>query len=194
MRRRAKTFSIVLVAALSLGTGIARADSARVTRGDAEAIFQARLTGDFAIRVHSTALAGAPAQDGLGRILPFHAFDGTHYCSLDWHSLSLFFYDFGDQAFVAAELAPYVYAWTLDGSPIATESTAVKRVDPVWMQAMWGTPDGWGAGNGALLAPDALAVGTHTAHLVVTDVSSSTVVFDNGITFVVDRPGTGACA
>jgi hypothetical protein len=191
---RTLTILCTAVALAATVCSAARADSPRITRGDAAAIFEARFTGDLAIRSHSTTLAGAPAQDALGRILPFSVFDGRHYCSLDWHSLRLFFYDFGDRDFVASELAPYVYAWTLDGVPIASQSTAVKRFDPVWMQATWGTPDGWGAGNGTILPPDALLPGAHTAHLVVTDTSTSTVVFDDGIAFVVDATGTGTCA
>jgi hypothetical protein len=185
---------IAVVAFAAAAAAAAVADSPRITRGDAQAIFEARFTGDFAIATHSPTLEGAPAQDALGRILPFAVFNGRHFCSLDWHSLSLFFYDFGDRAFVAGELAPYVYDWTLDGAPLATETTAVTRVDPDWLFATWGTSEGYGAGNGAILPPDALAPGAHTAHLVVTDSSNGSIVFDNGLTFIVDPPDVGTCS
>ena len=138
--------------------------------------------------------AGAPAQFGLGRIRPFSFLNGTHFCSLDWHTISLVFVDVGSYAVVSAELAPFVWSYTLDGAPLASETTAVKRFDPEALLAFVGEREGYWRGGGAVVSPATLPVGTHTVHLVVTDSSTGAVIFDDAVTFVMDAAGTGACA
>jgi hypothetical protein len=70
MTRLVSTFAAALALAV-VAAGAAQANSTRLTRGDAEARFQAPLNGGSAIRLHGgDVLEGAPVQTG-GRIGPF---------------------------------------------------------------------------------------------------------------------------
>src|SRR5689334_6521585 len=64
----------------------------RVTKGNAEAVFEAFGGGGWMIRLHAGKIEGAPADfmaDGLARISMLDAYDQKHYCALDWHVISL---------------------------------------------------------------------------------------------------------
>ena len=80
-----RLISVVAVAFVATVTAVsaAQADSARITQGDAEALFQAPFNGGAAIRLHGgDVLEGAPVQPG-GVLRPFGG--GTpHFCTLNW--------------------------------------------------------------------------------------------------------------
>src|SRR4030095_13024467 len=89
-RRWPLLLAAVLVVVLLLAGSPAGAHSPRITRGDADAIFEPTPTGGWAILLHSPTGQGAPfdAQD-RGAIRPLSFNDGKHYCAEDWHVILL---------------------------------------------------------------------------------------------------------
>jgi hypothetical protein len=165
----------------------------RISRGDAEAVYSASGNGGQAILLHSPAPQGAPDPQGV-RIGPFGAANGRHFCNLDWHVLGVNIVDFpGSHADMSALLNQLDVEITLDGAPFPLLSSTVKRWNPEAALAAFGSADAWFKPFGGLIAPGALAVGTHTTSIVLTDPSTGEV--DTGsATFFVDASGTGSCA
>jgi hypothetical protein len=169
------------------------APTPRVSRGDAEAVYNASGNGGQAILLHSPTPQGAPDPQGV-RIGPFGAANGRHFCNLDWHVLGVNIVDFpGSHADMSALLNQLDVEITLDGAPFPLLSSTVKRWNPEGALAAFGSADAWFKPFGGLIAPGALAVGTHTTIIVLTDPSTGEV--DTGsATFFVDASGTGSCA
>jgi uncharacterized protein (DUF1501 family) len=162
----------------------AQAGNSRVTRGDAEAIFQAFGNGGWAIRDHRGTQVGAPADSQLrGSIRPFSGspWDGRHFCAEDWHVLIV-----ADIEDTRDQVAASVMQLTLDGATLATTRTAVKRFLKEGAQS-----EAYYAQEGAILSPSELSVGSHELAFAGTffDGSSET----DQITFYIDPAGTGAC-
>jgi hypothetical protein len=143
------------------------------TRGDAQGIFQAFFTGGTAIRAHNHLAEGVPGVPGEttpdgARIYPL--LDDLEYCDQGWHVVLLGAFD--DLAFYAGnrELFDYLTAidirFTLDGVPLETKRTAIKRIatsDPAFLD------EGFEVGFGAFLAPGALSVGSHELRTFIHD-------------------------
>jgi hypothetical protein len=91
-------------------------------------------------------------------------------------------------------LEPLEFHWTLDGVPIESMETPVKAVsDPGFGST--GSERAFLISNGYILAPDELAVGQHTSHLVVDNWFGRGIPLDFGdVVFYVDSPGSAACA
>ena len=170
----------------------ASADSTRVTQGDAQAIFEGGSGGGRATLLHSPTLQGAPDDLQLGRIGPFGDANGRHYCSLDWHVVNTNIGALGPYTVVAPELDGLVVAITLDGSNLQLSTTAIRRLNPQWVLLHFGSDEAYARDFGAILSPDALAVGTHTVGISVFDPVTGELD-TGGATFYVDPAGTGAC-
>jgi hypothetical protein len=190
-RRWTLLVSAVLVVVSLLAGSPAGANSARITRGDAEAIFQATPNGGWAVLLHSPTGQGAPfdAQD-RGAIRPLSSNDGRHYCAEDWHVILLASIVGGDASFTRPEakaiLDSVVLSFTLDGAPLPTTRTTVKRfLNP--------EPDdvAYAVQEGRIMAPSDLSVGGHQLAVTITEPEFPTEVLE--ITFFIDAPGTGAC-
>jgi len=190
-RRWTLLVSAVLVVVSLLAGSPAGANSARITRGDAEAIFQATPNGGWAVLLHSPTGQGAPfdAQD-RGAIRPLSFNDGKHYCAEDWHVILLAPIVGGDASFTRPEaeaiLDSVVLRFTLDGAPLPTTRTTVKRfLNP--------EPDdvAYAVQEGRIMAPSDLSVGGHQLAVTITEPGFPTEVLE--ITFFIDAPGTGAC-
>jgi hypothetical protein len=182
---------VVLVAVPLLVGSPAGANSARITRGDVEAIFQATPNGGWAVLLHSPTGQGAPfdAQD-RGAIRPLSFNDGKHYCAEDWHVILLAPVVTGDASFTRPEaeaiLDSVVLSFTLDGAPLPTTRTTVRPfLNP--------EPDdvGYAVQEGRIMAPSDLSVGGHQLAVTITEPGFPTEVLE--ITFFIDAPGTGAC-
>jgi hypothetical protein len=78
--------------------------------------------------------------------------------------------------------------FTLDGQPLATVQTATKRL--LRDLTEFGLTTGYWFQQGRVLAPDELAVGTHTLTLLLSDPFGVDL---SQISFTVDAAGTGAC-
>ena len=167
----AVTAAVVLVAIG--GTGYA-ASPGTPTRGDAQGIFQAFFTGGSAIRMHNHLADGVPGVPGEttpdgARIYPL--LDDLVYCEGGWHVVLLGLFD--DPAFYSGgnkELFDLLSAaevrFALDGVPLPTERTAVKRIahtDPEVID------EAFTVGFGAFLPPGALSVGPHELRTFIHD-------------------------
>jgi hypothetical protein len=181
---------LAVAAVFAAGAG-ARADG-RVSKGEAQSVFQAFGNGGITVFGHTHTVDEDTLSDTLVAIRPLDPWNGNHYCALDWHVIVLAIFDGADasykkQTFEALREATSM-SFTVDDEPIATGQTATKRFlgDP----AFFGMTTGYWYAQGRVLAPDELAVGTHTLGAVVTDPEG---VWQNTVTFTIDAPGTGAC-
>jgi hypothetical protein len=169
------------------------AGASRVSHGEANAVFQAFGNGGWAVLLHNDKAHGAPSNGlpGLVTIRPFSGtpFDGAHYCALDWHAIVIADIEPGPHQDAAATIADLTVAFTLDGAPLQTTQTAVKRfLNP----ERFGLEDAYYSQFGRVMAPSELAAGSHSLSVEIRGADGS-VGFADAITFVVDAPGTGAC-
>ncbi len=168
-----------------------------VTRGDAEAIFNAALTGCAAVLAQGNLHEGQPCEDTQrAQLRLFAPLPTQHYCVDDWHVVRIT---------VVFEVAPgdtnqgtrqkvdeFTASFVLDGQPLDTSRTPAKPVTPPSASALGVTTPAYWANIGTLLPPEALGVGSHSSHVETFDPSTNTTsVFDS--VFVIDPSGTGAC-
>ena len=192
--RRWTLLAVAVLVAVSLLAGSpAGANSPRVTRGDAEAIFQAFPNGGWAVRLHSPTTQGAPADVNIrGQIRPLPVADGRHFCAEDWHVILLALVFGGDASFTrqdAEAIANTVtVSFTLDGAPLPTTRTAIK---PFLGAEQFELEKAYAFQQGRIMAPTDLSVGSH--HLVVTITEPGFPTDVGEITFFIDAPGTGTC-
>jgi hypothetical protein len=174
------------------GAGPANADPDRISRGEAEAVYQAAGTGGLAIlRQASGRAVGVPANQEVA-IRPY--FDsGLHYCVEDWHAIMLAF--IGDLPTMQAardSFDPVVFTFHLDGILLDTERTQVKpylypeSIDPEWEVA-------FAFQQGLLMAPGDLTVGSHTVTMTSVNPDNPDDNFELESQFFVDATGTGTC-
>jgi hypothetical protein len=163
----------------------------RATKGDAEAVLQAGGSGGFAILQHSKIAEGAPSQglsDSRVAIRPFSAWDGRHFCQLDWHVILVADIEPVDATSSRQDAQAAVDALaitlTLDGAPLPLTRTAVKQfLDP----ERFGLEDAVFAQWGHIISPTDLAVGRHT----LSGQFGSEPLPE--IEFFIDAEGSGAC-
>jgi hypothetical protein len=168
----------------------------RITRGDVQSVFEAFGNGGRAILKHSKTAEGAPADffGSHGAIRPFAGspWDGAHFCSDDWHVIQIADIEGGDASFkqqtAAAIIEGLTIAFTLDGTPLPTARTAVKRLNN---PEQFGLEVAYYAQQGRIMSPTDLAVGRHDLTVEISD--SSGAVYQDGITFFIDAAGTGSC-
>ena len=183
----------VLVAVALLAGSPAGANSPRVTRGDAQAIFQAFPNGGWAVLLHSPTTQGAPADVNIrGQIRPLPIADGRHFCAEDWHVILLALVFGGDASFTRQDAVAIAntltVSFTLDGAPLPTTRTAIK---PFLAAEEFGLETAYAFQQGRIMAPTDLSVGSH--QLVVTILEPGFPPDTGGITFFIDTAGTGAC-
>ena len=144
------------------------------TRGDAEGIFQAFFTGGAAIRTHNHLAEGVPGVPGEttrdgARIYP--GLDNLEYCNRGWHVVVLGYFD-DPNLFPGGnrELFDYLSAvdirFVLDGGPLQTERTAIKRLthfDPAFGD------EAFAVTFGAFLPPGDLSLGTRQLQTTIVD-------------------------
>ena len=171
--------------------------SRRITRGDAEAVLNAFGGGGRAVLLHSKTAEGAPADfDGShGSIRPFAGspWDGAHFCAEDWHVILIADIEGGDTSFKHDDAESIMngldISFTLDGAPLATTRTAIKRfLNP----GQFGLQVAYYFQQGQIMSPADLSVGSHRLDVTIVDASGQQN-FQDGITFFIDAPGTGAC-
>lgn len=170
----------------------------RVTRGDAQAVFEAFGGGGWAIRLHPGIIEGAPADfmaGGLARISMMDAYDQKHYCALDWHVISILIVE-GSRAGEALSnqqifdrIAGRDVVFTLDGKTLQTKRTTPRRTTN---PALKGFTEAFYVQVGRVMSPDELTVGMHKLGAVGNDFGSPPEDF-GAITFFVDAPDNGTC-
>ncbi len=199
VRRPRSLFRSIVMASFAVmvslvGVVPAGASSDRVSKGQAEAVLQAFGGAGWVILNHQKTMVGPPADSDLqSSIRPFSGdlWDGRHFCVQDWHTILISGISSSGSSDpwslqqARADLDPAVVTFTLDGGPLATNRTPIKRYlkDP--------SVEAYYFQQGTVLPPSALAVGTHTASFLVTFPNGD--AFGDGITFYIDPSGTGAC-
>jgi hypothetical protein len=166
------------------------ASSMRITKGDAQAVFEASFTGGGDVILHNNSIENkaAPA-DSAARIRP--VFDGLSYCSLDWHVISFaLLFPASTEKQARNAFASSSVTFLLDGSPISSTQTAMKR-DTSFEAEVPGTTPSWVVHYGQVVAPADLAVGTHTLEADVTTLGFTDQF--GPVSFTIDPAGTGAC-
>ncbi len=168
----------------------------RITRGDVQAVLEAFGGGGLVILQHDRAAQGAPSDPFHGSIRPFAGseWDGAHFCAEDWHVILVADIEGGGASFKQDDAERIMdglnVSFDLDGGVLATTRTAIKRFsDP----ARFGWQVAYYFQQGQILSPSDLSIGSHQLTVTVKD-SSGQQSYQDGITFVIDAPGTGACA
>lgn len=196
--RPARWVAIVGVAVVFSLFNLASADASsdRVSRGDAEAVFHAFGGGGRVILNKNVTDTGAPADsDVRAAIRPFSGsiFDGRHYCAEDWHVILIANISGDTPSWslqeARAELASIETQFTLDGSALATTSTALKRF---LVPELLGVAEAYYFQDGVVMSPSDLAVGGHTLGVTVFD--GPDVIVEDEITFYIDATDTGSCS
>jgi hypothetical protein len=168
----------------------------RISRGDAQAVFEAFGGGGRAVLQHNSAAEGAPADffGSHGSIRPFAGspWDGAHFCQEDWHVILIADIEGGGPSFTEQDAQQIMQglqiAFTLDGNSLQTSRTAIKRfLNP----QPFGLQEAYYFQEGQLQSPTDLSVGSHQLDVTISDPSGQ--VFQSGITFFIDAAGTGAC-
>ena len=158
----------------------------QITRGEAQAVFEAFGGGGLAILRHSKTAEGAPADQlgSHGSIRPFEPWDGIQLNADDWHVIVIADIEGGDRSFTRPEAEEIIdridVRFELDGERLDTTRTAVKRfLDP----GRFGLEVAYYAQYGRVMAPEDLPVGEHTVHCTMS--FDGQVVFENTITVTV---------
>ena len=151
----------------------------RITRGDAQAAFQAYWTAGFTIEKTPTTAPGF-ALVHYTLLNSFH--EDTRICTTNWHAYALGWGVQGTRQDAAADQLLLVLTFAIDGVPMPSAKTAIKR------SIAFGNVYAWN--EGALLAPGSLSVG---AHQLTTTIYYDGTVEALTVTFYVDAEGTGAC-
>ena len=175
IRRTATRLLVSAAVMVTLGASVAQASSPDRTRGAAEAVLQAGLTGGGEIFVRHADAHGVPAgfsvtgdQNDI-RVYPFA--ENASYCASGWHVINYYFGDaleFWDSKQAMFEwLASVDIVYELDASQIATRRTAIKPM-PTSSQ-IFGFDNAYWFGVGALLPPGTLTEGTHGLTTTIID-------------------------
>jgi hypothetical protein len=169
----------------------------RITRGDVEAVLNALAEEDG--RSCSTARLprGAPADffgsHGSIRRFAGSPWDGAHFCAADWHVILIADFEGGDASFKHADAERIMNAlevsFTLDGTALPATRTAIKRfLNP----EQFGLEAAYYFQQDQIMSPADLSIGSHRLEVTMLDAPGQQS-FQDGITFVIDPPGTGAC-
>lgn len=129
MRRRSWRGALAVVAASALSIAVVApalaAPHTRVTYGDVRALFEARTTANSIQLAKGLSKSAPRVAFDRGRITPF--FDGRTYCDRDWLILLVSFG--GDERLQSSKAlrAQTSVEFQLDGSPVPTRETPMKR-------------------------------------------------------------------
>jgi hypothetical protein len=161
-----------------------------------------RRTNHLVTKGETAEAAPADFVGSHGSIRPFQGspWDGRHFCAEDWHVILVAGIDGGDASFrreqAVASASQTTFDFTLDGAPLATNRTAIRRLlSPETIKVPQGVEKfkvAYFFQEGRIMSPEDLSVGQHELTLTQTDTASGQVEHD-GITFFIDAAGTGAC-
>jgi opacity protein-like surface antigen len=198
MRKATPISALLLALALLVAAG-AQANAPRVTQGDAQAVFEAFGNGGWGVVLNGGNVEeGAPSdflQDSMARISPAAQWNGRHFCSLDWHVISVAANEGNPlggsrtNEELRETLSQIVFLITLDGALLDIDTTAIKRTtNPERIGAV----EAFYITAGRVMAPEDLAVGQHSVQFTGIRPGRPPMVMP-AITFFIDAPGTGTC-
>ena len=148
---------VIASVGVALAVGVASPAGAaiptRVTKGQAEAVFQSQLTGGFAIEQKSASPGAAPTADELKPVImsPVGSRPEDPFCVLDWHVIRVSV-QIDDRSILEGTT---VQIW-LDGAELAITRTAIKP----WVQ--FPLPGFYQAAFGVVVPPGTPTAGPHT--------------------------------
>src|SRR5688500_6925553 len=187
-RRVTRWIPMILVVAFVLFAGPTATAFDRISHGDVKAVLNAFTTGGRVILLHASETAGyhAAPTDFLGSngaIRPLPPWDQVHVCVDDWHVILIGYFTGGDASFTMQDAREEIgnppLSFTLDGQPLATDRTPIKRfLEP----EDFGLEEAYGFQQGVLIAPGELALGEH--ELIFRDLTPG-VDYESTITFFV---------
>jgi hypothetical protein len=180
---RHAVLSILIVSGLLAIAPGAAANTDRITRGEAQAAFEAFWTAGFTIA--DKAPSTPPAFADVHYILLNITHEDVHYCTLDWFAYGIGLFWVGSYQEAAADRDAVQVNFEIDGLTVDYGITAAKRV--ITFGEVWG----WV--YGALVPPGSLSIGEHTLTTTVVDPLVPADSFTGTVTFFIDADGTGAC-
>ncbi len=124
----------VLTAASSPAAG-----AERITRGDAQAAFQAFWTAGFTIEARTDTTAPGFAVMHYTLLNPVHK--DVHICTTNWHAYASGWGSLGTYAEAVADMSLVDISFAIDGAPVASNTTAIKRFI-AYPESAWGKS--WG--------------------------------------------------
>jgi hypothetical protein len=173
----------------------------KVSRGDCEAVFHTAGTGGQMIILHDKVAEDPPPPDpnsltaAIRVAGPGSPWDGAHFCEDDWHVILRGDVEGGDESFTEQDAKQIIeglqFAFTLDGNPLLQiERTAME---PFLNPESRGFQNAWWFQQGQFFEPNSpsLSVGSHQVDVTLSGPTG--VIYQQGITFFIDAPGTGAC-
>jgi hypothetical protein len=175
--------TLLVVAGLVTMAPGAAGTTDRISRGEAQAAFEAFWTAGFTVPDRTQ--TPPPAFDRVSYIVLNIFHEDVHYCTLDWFAYGIGWFWDGSYQDAAADRAVVQVSHEIDGVTVDYKVTAAKRV--ITFGEVWG----WA--YGALVPPGSLAIGAHTLTTTVVDPLFPADSFTATVTFFIDAEGTGAC-
>jgi hypothetical protein len=158
--RLRRTLGLIVIACVgvALAVGVANpagaATPTRVTKGQAEAVFQSQLTGGSVVRDTPALPHAAPIADEVKPVImsPIASGPDEPFCVLDWHVIRVSI-QIDDRSILEGTT---VQIW-LDGAELAITRTAIKP----WLNSPVG-PGFYQAAFGVVVPPGTPTAGPHT--------------------------------
>jgi hypothetical protein len=149
--RRVLIASVGVALAVGVASPAGAAIPTRVTKGQAQAVFQSSLTGGLAIDSNPASPGAAPLADREKPVVmsPVRSSPDDPFCVLDWHVIKVSL--FSD---VRSDLTGSTVRIWLDGAELAITSTAIKPVVTF--------PGLYAISYGVVVPPGTPTVGLHT--------------------------------
>jgi hypothetical protein len=160
--RLRRTLGLIVIACVgvALAVGVASpagaATPTRVTKGQAEAVFQSQLTGGSVVRDTPALPHAAPIADEVKPVImsPIASGPDEPFCVLDWHVIRV-----GLGSNVLSDLVGSNVRIWLDGAELALTSTAIKPVVGI-------PPGNYWRAFGIVVPPGTPTAGPHTLRAV----------------------------
>jgi hypothetical protein len=156
--RRSLGLIVIACVGVALAVGVASpagaATPTRVTKGQAEAVFQSQLTGGSVVRDTPALPHAAPIADEVKPVImsPIASGPDEPFCVLDWHVIRVSI-QIDDRSILEGTT---VQIW-LDGAELAITRTAIKP----WLNSPVG-PGFYQAAFGVVVPPGTPTAGPHT--------------------------------
>ena len=157
------------------------------------------MNGGWAVVLNGgTVQEGAPTDFRVGataRINPAPQWNGRHFCSLDWHVISVAAIEGNPiggtrtNNEIIETLSQIIVLITLDGTLLDTDTTAIKRTTNPENR---GYVEAFSVSIGKVMAPEDLSVGQHSLQFTGIRPGQPPMVM-NPITFFIDAPEGGTC-
>ena len=180
---RHAVLSLLIVSGLVAIAPAAAGNTDRITRGEAQAAFEAFWTAGFTIE--NTAPVTPPAFADVHYIMLNVNHENVHYCTLDWFAYGIGGGWGGSYQEAAADRDAVQVDFDIDGLAVNFGISAAKRV------IAFG--EVWGWSYGSLVPPGSMSIGAHILTTTVVDPLLPADSFTATVRFFIDAEATGVC-